>query len=68
MSDVKVDLVHVLKRNLKMVTDRDLKKIRKLVKKERNRRELTKYDSTTTLSDTTTTVYDSTTTPDSSAP
>ena len=62
MSDVKVDLVHVLKRNLKMATDRDLKKIRKLVKKERNRRELTKYDSATTLSDTTTTVYDHATT------
>ena len=58
MSDVKVDLVHVLKRNLKMATDRDLKKIRKLVKKERNRRELTKDDSTTASSSTTTTVYD----------
>lgn len=64
MSDVTVDLVHVLKSNLKMATDRDLKKIRKLVKKERNRRELTKHDSTTTLSDTTTTVSDPSTTSD----
>lgn len=64
MSDVKVDLVHVLKCNLKLMADRDLKKIRKLVKKERKRRELTKHDSTTTLSDTTTTVYDPSTTSD----